>query len=60
MKGKRLKTEGNDLLRDKCQKTESVNDLSNNKTFVNSKIGCPIRRFMSNGVKRPKEDEVAE
>jgi hypothetical protein len=31
------KTEGNDLLRDKCQNTEAVNDLSNNKTFVNEK-----------------------
>ena len=33
------KTEGNDLLRDKCQNTEFVKDLSNNKTFVNKKIG---------------------
>jgi hypothetical protein len=33
------KTEGNNLLRDKYQNTESVKDLSNNKTFVNEKKG---------------------
>jgi hypothetical protein len=31
------KAEGNNLLRDKCQNPESVQDLSNNKTFVNKK-----------------------